>query len=228
MGPHCVTLVPPIVIERFARRIPGLAALRGSLRRRFLGRGKPKSAETWDAQYRAGRWDGLPGETQRHDVVASLVRRFAPPRPLVLDVGCGQGGLARRLRACAGARYVGLDLSREAIARAASDAAPAESFHAFDVESGAPPFVAERSVNAAVFSEVLYYLDDPLRTVDRFGPLLAPDGFFVLSLWKPSRHRALLRRLCKGLVETSSAEVGSGDTWRISVCVPRSRAAQPA
>jgi len=200
-----------------------LVSLRRSLRRRLLGRGKPRPAATWDAQYRAGTWDGIVAETERHACIASLVRRFGPERPLVLDVGCGHGALARQLRGEAGGRYVGLDISSEAILRAARDGAEGESFHAVDVEAGPPSFVAPGSVDAAVFSEVLYYLDDPLVTLRRFVSLLSPRGFFVFSLWKPSRHRALRRRLCREYDETCVVEVGSGDTWRISVAALRGR-----
>lgn len=203
---------------------PGLAALRRSLRRRLLGRGKPRPAATWDAEYREGRWDGLPAENERHACVASMVRRFAPARPFVLDVGCGQGALALHIRGEPPGRYVGLDVSAEAIRRACEDCAPGESFHSLDAEAGPPPFVTPGSVDVAVFSEVLYYLDDPLVTLRRFETLLARRGFFVFSLWKPSRHRALRRRLRREYDESNSVDVGAGDTWRISVCVPRERA----
>lgn len=208
---------------RFAVPTFGLGSLRRSLRRRLLGRGKPRPAATWDAQYRAGTWDGLIAETERHATVAAHVCRFAPARPFVLDVGCGHGALARQLRGDPGGRYVGLDISLEAIRRASGDGAPGASFHAFDVDSGPPPFVAPGSVDAAVFSEVLYYLDDPLVTLRRFAPLLSRRGIFVFSLWKPSRHRALRRRLAREYDELCGVEIGDADPWRISVCVPMGR-----
>lgn len=201
-----------------------LASLRRSLGRRLLGRGKPRTAATWDLQYRAGAWDGLVAETERHECVAALIRRFASVRPLVLDVGCGQGALARQMRGDVEGRYVGLDISNEAIRRAGEDGSPRESFHTLDVEAGPPPFVARGSVDAAVFSEVLYYLDDPLVTLRRFAPVLSQRGLFVFSLWKPSRHRALRRRFSREYDETCGVEIGRGDVWRISVCVPRERA----
>jgi SAM-dependent methyltransferase len=204
--------------------IPGLDALRRSLRRRLLGRGKPRSAEVWNDQYRAGTWDGLVAETERHACVAALVRRYGPPAPLVLDVGCGHGALAGPLRVGAGGRYVGIDISEEAIRRAKEDAVPGESFNTCDVEGGPPGFLAPGSVDAAVFAEVLYYLDDPLATLRRFLPLLSQRGIFVFSLWKPARHRALRRRLAGEYDEACAEEIGRGETWRISVCVPRGRA----
>ena len=199
----------------------GLVALRRSLRRRLLGRGKPRPAATWDLQYRSGAWDGLVAETERHACIASLVFQFAPVRPFVLDVGCGQGALARQTRGDARGGYLGLDISNEAIRRAGEDCAPGESFHALDVEAGPPAFLLPGSVDAAVFSEVLYYLDDPLVTLRRFAPLLSRHGVFVFSLWKPSRHRALRRRLSRAYDEKCGVEIGRGDPWRISVCVPR-------
>jgi SAM-dependent methyltransferase len=213
----------------------GLASLRRSLRRRLLGRGKPRPAAEWDAQYREGSWDGIATETGRHACVAALVRRFAPEGRLVLDVGCGQGALAGQLRGDAGSRYVGLDISAEAIRRAGEDTTEGESFQAVDVEAGPPSFLARGSVDAAVFSEVLYYLDDPLATLRLFAPLLSARGFFVFSLWRPSRHRALRRRLSREYDERHAVEIGGeggegpgsrGDAWRISVCVPAGRAAR--
>ncbi len=177
----------------------------------------------WNDQYRAGTWDGLVAETERHACVAELIRRYAPPAPLVLDVGCGHGALARQLRTGAGGRYVGIDISEEAVRRAEEGAVPEESFRAFDVEGGPPDFLAPGSVDAAVFAEVLYYLDDPLATLRRFLPLLSPRGIFVFSLWKPARHRVLRRRLAREYDEACAREVGRGETWRISFCVPRGR-----
>lgn len=215
-------MLPPFSVEKsLGLPTAWLASLRRSLRRRLLGRGKPRPVATWDAQYHAGAWDGIAAETERHACIASLVRRFAPVRPFVLDVGCGHGALAREMRADAGGRYVGLDISTEAIRRAGEEAVPGETFHALDVEAGPPAFLSHGSVDAAVFSEVLYYLDDPLATLRRFAPVLSRRGFFVFSLWKPSRHRALRRGLSREYDESCSVEVGLGDTWRISVCVPR-------
>ena len=237
--PRCALLCfRSSVRKRFRFPSLGLKALRQSLRRRVLGRGKPRTAATWNEQYLAGTWDGLAGETERHACVAALVRRFAPELPFVLDVGCGHGGLADQMRGDGGAgggrggRYVGLDISHEAIRRAGERTSPGESFHSVDVEDGPPSFLTCGSIDVAVFSEVLYYLDDPLVTLRRFAPLLSARGLFVFSLWKPARHRAMRRRLSREYDELYGAEIGggggAGDAWRISACVPAGRPHVPA
>src|SRR3954454_119623 len=95
------------------------------LRARF-GAGDPApSAATWDAEYAAGRWAylGELPELARFSVLAGYLRHFKPGGA-ILDVGCGEGALAKRLSAGDFRRYVGVDLSAAAIEKAARSLMP--------------------------------------------------------------------------------------------------------
>ena len=75
-----------------------------------------QSAQTWEAQYAAGRWDylGELSELARFSVLAGYICHLKPGGA-VLDTGCGQGVLLRRLPVSSYSRYVGIDISGSAI-----------------------------------------------------------------------------------------------------------------
>src|SRR4051812_45338733 len=75
------------------------------------------SAERWDTEYRAGRWAylGQLSELSRYSVLVGYMTHFRPSGA-VLDVGCGEGVLFRRLQPHGYARYVGVDIAESAIA----------------------------------------------------------------------------------------------------------------
>src|SRR5260370_3034559 len=78
-----------------------------------------QSAETWEAQYAAGRWDFLAqlSELARFSVLAGYICHLKPGGA-VLDTGCGQGVLVRRLPSPCYFQDVGFDASRTATSRA--------------------------------------------------------------------------------------------------------------
>lgn len=208
------------------RRRGLLEALRLSLRRRFLGRGKPKAAAEWDRQYRMGRWEYLEGEWElpRLAVLAAVVNRFATSGHGILDLGCGTGALARSVCTKSRPLYLGIDISEEAIRKARETAPPNARFWIGDAEQGLPGEVHARApFGAIVFGEVLYYLDDPLRVVTAYEALLRSDGVLVYSVWDPKRNRNLLRRLLEGSQLLCDVEVrcGAARPWRIMAHHPR-------
>ena len=125
------------------------------LRARVGGRDAAPSAATWDAQYVAGRWAylGELPELARFSVLAGYLRHFKPGGA-ILDVGCGEGVLAKRLPRGDYRRYVGVDLSAAAIEQAARSLAPNASWIAADAQTYAP---TER-FDAIVFNEVVVLL----------------------------------------------------------------------
>ncbi len=206
--------------------------LRLSLRRRFLGMGKPKTPDAWDRQYRAGGWERLTADRElgRYAVVTALVRRFAPSDARVVDVGCGVGLLAEHIVAPGSSyAYHGVDLSPEAITRARAERGHLGHFHVGDAER--PRFGDGERFDVLVFNEVLNYFRDPLEVVEQWLSALEAGGVVVISLWKPRRHRAMDRRLrqClrRRLAVTVAADEG-GAPWRVSLEDPVRDVSGPA
>lgn len=159
--------------------------------RRRQNDGLLQSAQTWEAQYAAGRWDYLAdlSELARFSVLAGYICHLKPGAA-VLDTGCGQGVLLRRLPRPSYSRYVGIDLSDSAISVAREHANEHSTFVVANCEEYSP---GDR-FDVVVFNEVLCCLRDPLRTVERYTRSLNPNGLLLVSLCTAARGSTAIRR----------------------------------
>lgn len=148
-----------------------------------------QSAQTWEAQYDAGRWDflGQLSELARFSILAGYICHLKPGAA-VLDTGCGQGVLLRRLPSACYSRYVGVDLSASAISVAQKQQIERSTFLAADCEEYSP---AEH-FDVIVFNEVLCCLRDPLHTVERYARSLNPGGLLLVSMCTAARGSATI------------------------------------
>ncbi len=165
-------------------------------------------AESWEAQYVAGRWDFLAQlpELARFSVLAGYIQHLKPGGA-VLDAGCGQGVLLGRLPGNCYSRYVGIDLSGSAIAVAQKRQDERSSFLVADCESYSPV----GHFDVIVFNEVLCCLVDPLRTVARYARSLNADGLLLVSLCTAARgSAAILRRLKRAYATIDEVQVVHG------------------
>jgi 2-polyprenyl-3-methyl-5-hydroxy-6-metoxy-1,4-benzoquinol methylase len=169
------------LLERAVRWLQSLSD------RRRRSDGLLQSAQMWEAQYAAGRWAFLAELTElaRFSVLAGYVWQLKPGGA-VLDTGCGQGALLRRLPSAAYSKYVGIDLSPSAIAVAKSQLNERSTFLVADCEEYSPA----ESFDVIVFNEVLCCLNDPLRTVQRYAASLRPGGLLLVSLCTAARGSA--------------------------------------
>ncbi|HEX3127388.1 MAG TPA: class I SAM-dependent methyltransferase, partial [Thermoanaerobaculia bacterium] len=92
-------------------------------------------------------------------------------------IGCGEGILQERLDPARYSRYVGVDVSAEAIQRAAGN--EKTTFLCADAAVWQP----EGTFDLVVFNECLEYFDDPLAVVRRYEPALVPGGAFLVSMF---------------------------------------------
>ncbi|HEX3396475.1 MAG TPA: methyltransferase domain-containing protein [Steroidobacteraceae bacterium] len=176
-----------------------------------------QSAQTWEAQYAAGRWDFLAelSELARFSVLAGYICHLKPGGT-VLDTGCGQGVLLRRLPGPCYSKYVGIDVSGSAISVAQEQGKERSTFLAADCEEYSPtePF------DVIVFNEVLCCLRDPLSTVERYARSLNPDGLLLVSLCTAARGSSLilsqLKRAYPTVDEVHIVHSGRKVSW---VCV---------
>ena len=186
-----------------------------------------QSAQTWEAQYASGRWDFLAelSELARFSVLAGYICHLKPGGA-VLDTGCGQGLLLRRLPSALYSRYVGIDLAGSAIAVAREQQQDARStFLVADCESYTPG----EHFDVIVFNEVLCCLVDPLQTVERYVGFLNPGGVLLVSMCTAARGSATilwrLKRRYATVDEVSIAHSARRVSWVCTVLRPHERSA---
>jgi 2-polyprenyl-3-methyl-5-hydroxy-6-metoxy-1,4-benzoquinol methylase len=178
-------------------------------------------AQTWEAQYAAGRWDFLAQlpELARFSILAGYISHLRPGGA-VLDTGCGQGVLLRRLPSSCYSRYVGIDVSGSAIAVAQREQNERSTFLAVDCEEYSP---AEH-FDVIVFNEVLCCLRDPLHTVERYARSLNPGGILLVSLCTAARGSStILWRLKQAYATVDEVQVahsGSKISWMCAALRP--------
>lgn len=192
----------------------------------FVDRGRRsdglvQSAQNWEAQYAAGRWDCLAelSELARFSVLAGYICHLKPGGA-VLDTGCGQGALLRRLPSSCYSRYVGIDVSGSAVSVAQKHQNERSTFFAADCEDYSP---TER-FDVIVFNEVLCCLRDPLRTVERYARSLSPGGLVLVSICTAARGSAtILWRLKRAYATVDEVRVvhsGRNVSWIVCALRP--------
>jgi 2-polyprenyl-6-hydroxyphenyl methylase/3-demethylubiquinone-9 3-methyltransferase len=192
----------------------------GWVRRRPYGLPAPK--RVWDEQYLRGQWDYVMSELDelaRYMVVAGYIAHVSSS-PDVLELGCGQGPLARLLARLGVASYVGVDLSDEAVKQAAALRIPNAEFHSADFEL----WETDRTFDVVVFSESLYYARTPLETFCSYVRLLRPGGAFVVSMNNYPHARSIWRGLAETFEIVDSTRIARGSrACDVAIIAPRER-----
>lgn len=203
-----------------------LPRLKDRLLQKFVrdpaGYGRPIPKESLDREYRSGSWDHFFSfdELPRNLVLAGAIHHHFPDSPRVLDLGCGSGRLATVFRHYPFARYLGVDLSSEAIARARALGLPRMEFIEGDYESWRP----DETFEAISFNECIGYAVDPAATLHSFSRHLAPGGLFFLSHFRFGAYAAQWRRMSRVCDTVHATAVMSADgrqVWDIRVLRPK-------
>jgi SAM-dependent methyltransferase len=181
----------------------------------------PVSKDLWESQYASGHWTYMKQleELARYSMIVGYFHFFGGGGS-ILDVGCGEGILHERLIPSTYSRYVGIDLSREAIARASRKGHDKTLFVCEDVNQ----YVPTESFDAIVFNETLYYFDNPVKVVKRYERCLKEGGIFIVSMFSGERSNAILRRLktaCRSVDEVKITN--QSRKWICNVLVPLKR-----
>ncbi len=187
------------------------------------GYGRPIAKDALDREYRSGNWDHFFGwdELPRNLVLAGAINFHFPDAPRVLDLGCGNGRLATVFQRYAFSRYLGVDLSTEAIARARALGLPRMEFSEGNYETWRP----DEQFHAISFNECIGYASDPAATLRAFSAHLAPGGLFFLSHFRFGTYAAQWRRMagvCDTVHATAVMSADGKQVWDIRMLRPKS------
>jgi SAM-dependent methyltransferase len=115
-----------------------------------------------------------------HLNLPTLLALLPRPGELTLDVGCGEGRLARALKEL-GYHVVGVE-SSPALAQAAKDADPSFEVHVADAAAMPLP---DHHVDLVIASLSLMNMDDMPGVVGEIARVLRPEGRFCFSVLHP-------------------------------------------
>lgn len=173
-----------------------------------------QTKEQWERQFADGTWDRLQEGQPNTAELARLISEYADMRgtPVrVLDVGCGNGGLAKLIATEPGIDYTGIDISETAIT-AARMVAPKARFIAANAEQ--PPSDIG-TFDVFVFNEVLYYMN-PDRVLLRYHIHAKKDARIFISMLRFWRTPFIFHRIRRHLrIDTRLSVVDRSHRWDI-------------
>ncbi len=178
------------------------------------------SSAIWNREYARGDWETLHSEDEfsRYAIILGHLLRLPGPVAL-LDVGCGSGRLLELASRFALERYLGVDISAEALERARSLGAACAEFALGSAET----FSTESRFDAIVFNEVAYYLKSPGDVLARYQQLLRPGGILVVSMFDCLPANLAWRTLARRFDSIESTRVinTSKRAWDVRVLSPK-------
>ncbi len=179
----------------------------------------PKEKATWDAEYGDGRWAYIAQlhENSRYWTIIGYMDAFRRGGEY-LDVGCGDGVLFSRFKALGYQRYVGIDISEVAIRQLQCHNDDRTHFAQGDGDVHEP----DGLFDVIVFNESLYYLKDPVGSLERYARSLKPGGCIIVSTYTNSRRSlAVLREAKTALTVVDEAKTSQGSmSWLCTVLKP--------
>ena len=166
--------------------------------------------EQWSSEwsnwgYTSGHLDYFAGidELPRYSLLLGYLG-FLGGEPEVLDVGCGQGLFRARIAQLPFKRYVGIDVSTAAIARARAYEDARTSFVEGDVCDVAREL---GQFDVVVCNEVLSIVPDPGAVLSCVDTLLRPGGHLLTSTWRHPGDEQLLRLIDRRFTFVDAVDV---------------------
>ena len=176
-----------------------------------------------DCEYASGCWDYLESlpELGRFSLISGYCQ-FLHDRARILEIGCGDGLLATRICFSRMSSFTGIDVSAEAIARAATRQIENSTF----ILADACDFIPEGEFDLILFTECLEYFEDPRGLVRRYRRSLRAGGHVIVSMFvgvDTNRSLKIWKMLgaeycCR---DESRVTNSHGQSWIVRVLQPR-------
>jgi SAM-dependent methyltransferase len=169
----------------FGRRLLGMRGIHGIAAR--LG-WKSLRAMAFDEKYRNGDWNFVGEDSE----LARLIEIFAT-KGHILALGCGTARLAGSLKPGSFESFVGVDLSREAIAQANQQAGERVQFEVGDMTT----YEFKHRYAVILFPDSIYYINarEREKLLGRARASLTSGGRIIVSIAQPQRYAEILNQI---------------------------------
>ena len=147
------------------------------------------------------------------------LRHLKQNRLMILDAGCGTGGLTRDLSAYG--KTVGLDISRDMI-RAARDMTPPEKNIVWTVCTGETLPFSQAGFDVVCFRGALHHMSDETAGIAEAFRVLKPGGLLMLS--EPNDDSILLRiprKIVRRKMNRFGADHKAFDTFKLTEMIEK-------
>jgi 2-polyprenyl-6-hydroxyphenyl methylase/3-demethylubiquinone-9 3-methyltransferase len=144
--------------------------------------------EKWEKEFYLGYWDYLdlaPTERARSAIIGMFCQHFFPAGK-ILDVGCGLGTASDFLNSIQKRKYLGLDISEEALKKARKKNVNFQNIDFADFDS-------KIKFNIIIFNEVLYYMDADDAFKHALN-ILEEDGKIIVSMFR-MKNKMLFQKI---------------------------------
>lgn len=159
-------------------------------------------------QYYDAYWAGGPIAAIPR-ALADLLEAHLTGWEQVLDVGCGDGSGTGSWLANRCGSYVGVDISPAAV-----EAARSRGLEARTIDDAAQLPFPEESFDAAVCTEVLEHLFDPLATLEEIRRVLRPGASVILTVPNVAHWRYRVDLALFGRFNPRADSLSAAEPWR--------------
>jgi len=181
--------------------------------------GERVSNDDWERLYSSGSWKRLEtaAEAGRYSIIVGYCEVLQ--KKSILDVACGHGVLAERLKRLNYEKYLGIDVSAVAINEASTGHPDDRNRY---LVAQAEEFSTDEHFDVIIFNECINYFDDPIAVVTRYLPFLNPSGHVLVSMYDTVRSRAAWKLLERAMSPADSFNIAhmSSLSWTVKLMVP--------
>lgn len=141
-----------------------------------------QSEKQWDKEWKSGAWTYLEKVAVERSRIAIIGGVFIPMysgnASSVLDIGCGEGAISDFLNPIQRAKYVGVDISKEAISVAKLTRGSPRKF----VHAAAHLFSPMHKFDVIIFSDMLYYVEHE-KILKQYSNYMNPNAIVIISIF---------------------------------------------
>jgi len=147
--------------------------------------------------------------------MSSMSRLNLTRKKRIVDVGCGTGILFSRLDSNTYTKYVGIDISRQAINQFDKIKNDKTKLLQSDLES----FRSNEKFDIIIFCESLSYSKNPQKILNKYAKYLSKKGKIIISIFEEDRTVKFWEYIPRNfqLIDATKLQNNNDSSWRIKL-----------